>query len=86
VAGGSRPSGPTPPAPFAVVEVDWSSQSVVELEAFLRSRGVDLGGDGAGQLDKATLVEIAMAIAAEEEQQGGQGRGSTDGGGWVGAP
>jgi hypothetical protein len=27
--------------------VNWSSKSVVELEAFLRSRGVDLGGGGA---------------------------------------
>jgi hypothetical protein len=43
--------------------VDWASKSVVELEAFLRSRGVDPGG----QCDRATLVEIAMAIAAEEE-------------------
>jgi hypothetical protein len=45
--------------------VDWSSKSVVELEAFLRSRGVNLGGE----CDKATLVEAASAIAAEEEGQ-----------------
>jgi hypothetical protein len=45
----------------------------VELEAFLRSRGVDLGGEG--HIDRATLVEIVTAIAVEEqrEQQGGQG-------------
>jgi hypothetical protein len=65
---------------------DWSSKSVVELEAFLRSRGVVLGGEGEGQLDKPTLVEIATTIAAEEEEQGGQGRGTLEGGAWVEAP
>jgi hypothetical protein len=70
-----------------VVElVDWWSKSVVELEAFLRSRGVvmDLGGEGEGPLDKATLVDIAMAIAAEEQQEQ-QGEGGEEGG-WVEAP
>jgi hypothetical protein len=65
--------------------MDWSSKSVVELDAFLRSRGVDLGGEGEGQPDKATLVEIVMAIAADEqeqEQQGHQG-GNLDGKPWI---
>jgi tetratricopeptide (TPR) repeat protein len=47
--------------------LDWSSQSVDELEAFLRSRGVVLEGAS----DKAALVEAATALAAEEEQQEG---------------
>jgi hypothetical protein len=50
-----------------VVEaVDWWSRSVGELEAFLRSRGMELEGEGGAQLDKATLVQAAVAIAAEE--------------------
>jgi Zn-finger nucleic acid-binding protein len=78
-AGGSRLAGPGLPAPLAVAKaVDWSSLSVVELEAFPRSRGVvlDLGGEGERQPDRATLVEIATAIAADhqEEQQQQQGR------------
>jgi hypothetical protein len=66
--------------------VNWSSKSVVELEAFLRSRGVDL--TGGGQLDRATLVEIVMAVAAEEEEEHERGRGREGGekGGWVEAP
>jgi tetratricopeptide (TPR) repeat protein len=63
--------------------VDWSSKSVVELEAFLRSRGMelDLGGEGQGQVDRAILVEAATAVAAEEEEQQG-GAGQTEGGRW----
>jgi tetratricopeptide (TPR) repeat protein len=62
------------PCPEADVgAVDWPSKSVVELEAFLRSRGMELGGKGGGQLDRATLVQVAIAIAAEEEEQGGKG-------------
>jgi hypothetical protein len=85
VAGGSRPSGPTPPVAEAVAEaVEWSSMSVVELEAFLRSRGVDRGGEGEGQPDKSTLVEIVMAIAADEqEQQHSHQRGYREGGCWL---
>jgi hypothetical protein len=49
--------------------VDWSSKSVMELEAFLRSRGVDLGKEGEGQPDEAMLVELATAIAADEQEQ-----------------
>jgi hypothetical protein len=74
VAGASHPSGPTPPAPEAVPgAVDWASKSVVELEAFLRSQGVDLDLGGEGQLDRATLVEIVVAIVVEQEGQGGRG-------------
>jgi predicted HTH domain antitoxin len=44
--------------------VDWSSQSVRELKAFLRSRGVDLRG----LLEKADLVQAAMATATQEQE------------------
>jgi tetratricopeptide (TPR) repeat protein len=44
--------------------VDWSSKSVYELRAFLQSQGVDLG-EGA---DKDDMVQVAMALAAEEGQ------------------
>jgi hypothetical protein len=57
--------------------VDWSSKSVVELEAFLRSRGVDLEGEP----DRADLLQAVTALAAEDEekqQQGGQ-EGNRDG-------
>jgi tetratricopeptide (TPR) repeat protein len=57
---GSHPSGPTAPAPGAGV-VDWSSRSVGELKAFLRSRGVDLRG----LLERHELVLAATATAAE---------------------
>jgi Zn-finger nucleic acid-binding protein len=49
--------------------VDWSSKSVVELEAFLRSRGVVLDLGGEGQVDRVTLVEIAAAIADDVQEQ-----------------
>jgi hypothetical protein len=75
-AGRMHPSGPTAPAPLALAgAVDWPSKSVVQLEAFLRSRGVVLGA----ACDKATLVEAATAIAAEEEEEARPGRGHRDG-------
>jgi hypothetical protein len=60
-------TAPGAPAPEAVpVAVDWSSKSVHELEAFLQARGVNLG-EGA---DVADMVQVAMALAAEEGQEG----------------
>jgi hypothetical protein len=53
--------------------VDWSSQSVGELEAFLRSRGLD-PGEGT---DKEDLVQVAMALAADGGDQGRTGESST---------
>jgi hypothetical protein len=65
MTGGENPSGFGTPSPGAVDEAqagDWSSRSVGELEAFLRSRGVD-PGEG---VDQADLVQIVTALAAEE--------------------
>jgi tetratricopeptide (TPR) repeat protein len=63
--------GPTPTAPPPQAEagsseggaVDWSSRPVVELVDFLRSRGVDLGEAP----DKEDLVQVAVALTAEEQ-------------------
>jgi hypothetical protein len=66
-------TGSGAPAPETqAMAVDWSSQSVGELEAFLRSRGVDLG-EGT---DEAVMVQVAMALAAED----GWGAGGLRGG------